>query len=199
MTQADSNGSTRRSSSEGPAAKISAWAAAIATVSGIAFGIAQCGGPSAGITPSNDPLPSGSATPQAAAPLPVFQWTERWTDPIQVSFTNGIDFDYQPPPGRSGFGTDLETSRDGTDLLTEGTGKLLAWTDQSVPSPQQCYELTANSPATQDSQYINRPEVGRSYCLLTWNGKDPGRVVVFTVTDAIQLGFNLNATVWNRK
>ncbi|MFY1635203.1 hypothetical protein ACN27F_18330 [Solwaraspora sp. WMMB335] len=147
--------------------------------------------------PANSTAPS-SQIPTGEPSVIVYDWKERWSDPIQLRFPGGIDFDYLPPPGRAGFGGDLDTSRDGSDMRTHNSGKLLEWGNEGEPSPQQCYELTARSPAGQDSQYINNPQVGSWYCLLTWNDSLPGRIVVFRVTEVVEGGFNLQATVWNR-
>jgi hypothetical protein len=150
------------------------------------------------LTASPDPTAPSSQTPTGEPADIVYEWKERWSDPIQLRFPGGIDFDYLPPPGRAGFGTDLSTSRDGSDMRTNNSGKLLQWSDEDKPSPQQCYALTARSPAGQESQYVNNPEVGRWYCLLTWNDPQPGRIVVFRVTEVVGGGFHLQATVWDR-
>ncbi|MFI6226159.1 hypothetical protein ACIBCR_02430 [Micromonospora echinospora] len=150
-------------------------------------------------SPTETPVPTTPGpSVDVTTPAPQTQdWKERWAKPIQVRFSLGIDFDALPPPGRQGFGADLKTGREGTDLRTEGSGKLVVWDGERQPEPQQCFELLATLPA-EGSQYVGDPTVGRWYCLLTWNGSNPGRVVVFSITEAIDKGFGLQATVWNR-
>jgi hypothetical protein len=124
-------------------------------------------------------------------------WKKRWTGPIAVKISqNDIDFDALPPSGYY-FGADLTTDRQGGGLYGRRDGKLVAWTDQDEPTPQKCNDLLVNAPAGEDSQYVQNPEAGRYYCLLTSNGSDPGRVVVFKVVQAITGGYSLEATVWN--
>ena len=133
-----------------------------------------------------------------SGPTSTRAWEKRWAGAIAVKFAQiDIDFDSLPPPGTYGFGTDLSTDRQGVGLYSQGSGKVVAWTGLDEPTPEQCNDLLVKARAGQESQYIQKPEAGKYYCLLTWNGQDPGRTVHFKVVQAITGGYSLEATVWN--
>ena len=156
-------------------------------------------------TTSGSPVPTTSLQPSPAPNKTVpaasdISWRSQWTGSIQVTNSaDSIDFDNIPPSHYGSFAGDISTSDDGTQLQTIGTGKVVAWPSSTKPSPQQCHDMTASSPAVGgDSKVLADPQVGGWSCLLTSNSPEPGRIVVFTVAETLDGGFTLDATVWKR-